>query len=163
MFSSNENNKRNAQHRANQSTNDEGVIVVYTSVKRESLSDKIGSLNSGLLSFFQRQSVKIDEILDHLSCNNPAIVLVNANLLFCDTCTCHTKKCLMQVLGCCNSSFAYQGHYIVLCGFNKTERKILYRNPSVFNKVCTIPYDSFEVARKSFGTDEDVLFVFCNS
>ncbi|GIY37551.1 protein GUCD1 [Caerostris extrusa] len=73
------------------------------------------------------------------------------------------KKCLMQVLGCCNSSFAYQGHYVVLCGFNKTERKILYRNPSVINKVCTIPYDSFEIARKSFGTDEDVLFVFLNS
>ncbi|CAL1272430.1 unnamed protein product [Larinioides sclopetarius] len=111
----------------------------------------------------EKRSVKMDEILDHLSCSNPAIVLVNANLLYCDTCTCHTKKCLMQVLGYCNSSFAYQGHYIVLCGFNKTEGKILYRNPSVFNKVCTIPYDSFEVARKSFGTDEDVLFVFLHS
>ncbi|CAL1272429.1 unnamed protein product [Larinioides sclopetarius] len=110
----------------------------------------------------EKRSVKMDEILDHLSCSNPAIVLVNANLLYCDTCTCHTKKCLMQVLGYCNSSFAYQGHYIVLCGFNKTEGKILYRNPSVFN-ICTIPYDSFEVARKSFGTDEDVLFVFLHS
>ncbi|GFU22768.1 protein GUCD1 [Nephila pilipes] len=132
----------------------------------------------------EKRSVGLEEILDHLSSGNPAIILVNANLLFCDTCTCHTKKlkgnaasqrnlpinrkydcnyCLMQVLGCCNSSFAYQGHYIVLCGFNKMERKVLYRNPSVFNKVCTIPYDSFEVARKSFGTDEDVLFVFFNS
>ncbi|GIY59790.1 protein GUCD1 [Caerostris darwini] len=111
----------------------------------------------------EKRTVDQDEILDHLSSGNPVIVLVNANLLYCDTCTCHTKKCLMQVLGCCNSSFAYQGHYVVLCGFNKTERKILYRNPSVINKVCTIPYDSFEIARKSFGTDEDVLFVFLNS
>lgn len=36
------------------------------------------------------RSVEIEEILDHLSSGNPAIVLVNANLLFCDTC--HTKK-----------------------------------------------------------------------
>ncbi|KAG8190624.1 hypothetical protein JTE90_017888 [Oedothorax gibbosus] len=111
----------------------------------------------------EKRSVGMDEIVDHLGSGNPAIVLVNANLLFCDTCTCHAKKCLMQVLGCCNSSFSYQGHYIVLCGFNKRDKKVFYRNPSVFDKVCTIPYDSFEVARKSFGTDEDVLFVYFTS
>lgn len=38
------------------------------------------------------RSVGMDEILDHLGSGNPAIVLVNANLLFCDTCTCHAKK-----------------------------------------------------------------------
>ncbi|XP_054714945.1 protein GUCD1-like [Uloborus diversus] len=106
----------------------------------------------------EKRSVNIEEILLHLESGNPAIVLVNANLLFCDTC--HTKKCLMQMLSCCNSSFSYQGHYIVLCGYDKRETKVLYRNPSVFNKVCQMPYDSFELARKSFGTDEDVLFVF---
>lgn len=36
------------------------------------------------------RSVEMEEILDHLGSGNPAIVLVNANLLYCDTC--HTKK-----------------------------------------------------------------------
>lgn len=109
----------------------------------------------------EKRSVEMEEILDHLGSGNPAIILVNANLLICDTC--HTKKCLMRMLSCCNSNFSYQGHYIVLCGFDKIDSKILYRNPSVVNKVCSMSYDSFECARKSFGTDEDVLFVFFNS
>lgn len=109
----------------------------------------------------EKRSVEMEEILEHLGSANPAIVLVNANLLFCDTC--HTKKCLMKMLSCCNSNFSYQGHYIVLCGFDKQENKILYRNPSVLNKVCSMPYESFESARKSFGTDEDVLFVYISS
>ncbi|XP_015921977.1 protein GUCD1 isoform X2 [Parasteatoda tepidariorum] len=79
----------------------------------------------------EKRSVDMEEIIDHLSSGNPAIILVNANLLFCDTC--HTKKCLMQMLSCCNSSFSYQGHYIVLCGFDSKECKVLYRNPSVLN------------------------------
>ncbi|KFM79085.1 hypothetical protein X975_02718, partial [Stegodyphus mimosarum] len=109
----------------------------------------------------EKRSVEMEEIIDHLASGNPAIVLVNANLLFCDTC--HTNKCLMKITSYCNISFSYQGHFIVLCGFDKRENKVLYRNPSVLNKVCTMPYDSFENARKSFGTDEDVLFVYFTS
>ncbi|XP_035230772.1 protein GUCD1-like [Stegodyphus dumicola] len=139
----------------------------------------------------EKRSVEMEEIIDHLASGNPAIVLVNANLLYCDTC--HTNKCLMKITSYCNISFSYQGHFIVLCGFDKRENKVLYRNPSVLNsvlllhgntllytallmvmtvqdmkfdcltEVCTMPYDSFENARKSFGTDEDVLFVYFTS
>lgn len=31
--------------------------------------------------------------------------------------------------------FFFAGHYIVLCGFNKRESKIFYRNPSVFDSM----------------------------
>lgn len=109
----------------------------------------------------EKRAVELEEIIDHLSLGNPAILLVNANLLFCDAC--HSNKCLMQLLSCCNMMLSYQGHYIVLCGFNDMEKKVLYRNPTFMNRVCTMPYDAFEAARKSFGTDEDVLFVYLNS
>lgn len=53
-----------------------------------------------------------------------------------------------------------QGHYIVLVGFNSKSKQVLYRNPSVKDKVCYMSFDCLEESRTSYGTDEDILFIF---
>jgi len=55
---------------------------------------------------------------------------------------------------------SYQGHYIVLVGFDQKAKEVLYRNPTVKDKVCGMPFETFEEARTSYGTDEDIIFVF---
>ncbi|CAH1272504.1 GUCD1 [Branchiostoma lanceolatum] len=52
----------------------------------------------------------------------------------------------------------YQGHFIVVCGYS--EEGILYRNPGLATDLCCCTLQSFEDARKSYGTDEDILFVY---
>ncbi|XP_078604307.1 protein GUCD1-like [Branchiostoma floridae x Branchiostoma japonicum] len=52
----------------------------------------------------------------------------------------------------------YQGHFIVVCGYS--EEGILYRNPGLATDLCCCTQQSFEDARKSYGTDEDILFVY---
>jgi len=55
---------------------------------------------------------------------------------------------------------SYQGHYVVLVGFDANTKEVLYRNPTVRDKVCHMPYDSLEESRTAYGTDEDVIFIF---
>ncbi|XP_076369460.1 protein GUCD1-like isoform X2 [Tachypleus tridentatus] len=86
----------------------------------------------------QQRSVDIMEILDHLRNGFPAIVLVNANELACDVCA--SSKCWREWLICCQLLPSYQGHYIVVCGFQQKGSKILYRNPANSNRVCTTSF-----------------------
>ena len=60
----------------------------------------------------------------------------------------------------CNPSSAYQGHYIVLVGFDVPSRVVYYRNPSFKNKICSISFACLDEARKSFGTDEDIIYIY---
>merc|ERR550525_307483 len=68
---------------------------------------------------------------------------------------------MLQLLENTNQQ-SYQGHYVVLVGFNSESREILYRNPSVKDKVCYMSYDCLEESRSSYGTDEDV-FIYLSS
>lgn len=71
----------------------------------------------------------------------------------------------------------YQGHYIVLCGYDIERQKVFYRNPSFDDRkfffitkfsnklvdvtdVCQMSLSILEEARKSYGTDEDVIFIY---
>lgn len=54
----------------------------------------------------------------------------------------------------------YLGHYIVLCGYNSRKDKIIYRNPSYRERLCAVSLKSLDIARKSYGTDEDVVLIF---
>ena len=55
---------------------------------------------------------------------------------------------------------SYQGHYVVLVGYDQNTKEVLYRNPTVRDKVCHMPYDSLEESRTAYGTDEDVIFIY---
>lgn len=54
----------------------------------------------------------------------------------------------------------YCGHYIVLIGYDDSRRLVFYRNPSSSNDFSFTSYSSFECARRSFGTDEDLIFIY---
>ncbi|EFA05371.2 protein GUCD1 isoform X1 [Tribolium castaneum] len=110
---------------------------------------------SGVL--VERASISMQTILDHLI-NGPVIVLTNARLLNCDVCK--LNKISSELRKCIPWPMAYQGHYIVLCGYELAARKIHYRNPSFGDRVCVMSVEVLEEARKSYGTDEDVILVY---
>ena len=97
----------------------------------------------------------LEEILLHLQNKGPVIILTNANLLSCSKCNNLTS----WIPSCWSGTPSYQGHYILLVGFNEKSKEILYRNPSLKDKVCVMSFDQLEEARTSYGTDEDVIFV----
>uniref|UniRef100_H3B5Z5 Guanylyl cyclase domain containing 1 n=1 Tax=Latimeria chalumnae TaxID=7897 RepID=H3B5Z5_LATCH len=107
-------------------------------------------------------SVTIQEIQEHLSMGHAAIVLVNAVLLHCDLCSTPVKYCCFLPIGqkCFCRKPDYQGHFIVVCGYNKASGCIFYNNPAYADRVCSASVSNFNEARTSYGTDEDILFVY---
>lgn len=54
----------------------------------------------------------------------------------------------------------YLGHYVVLCGYDRVRRLVLYRNPSRRDgALCAESLTNFDVARTAIGTDEDLIVV----
>jgi len=135
---------------------------------KEVFYDKVLSKDSDrVTSRFQRapslgmrvdeESVSLDTILSHLLTQGPIIVLTNANLLHCSDCRSNFSPCSPCFSPSRKSQ--YQGHYIVLVGFDDSSREIKYRNPTLRDKICMMPYDILEEARTAYGTDEDVIFI----
>lgn len=81
-------------------------------------------------------SVSVQEIQAHLEQGHVAIVLVNAMVLKCEDCSSPVKYCCFLPVGqkCFCRKPEYQGHFIVLCGFNKTTGSIYYNNPAYFDR-----------------------------
>lgn len=77
-------------------------------------------------------TVSVQDIQEHLSQGQVAIVLVNAVLLLCDLCSSPVKYCCFLPIGqkCFCRSPDYQGHFVVLCGYNKASGSIYYNNPA---------------------------------
>lgn len=53
----------------------------------------------------------------------------------------------------------YTGHYVVLCGYDAEADEFEIRDPASSRKQDRISSKSLEEARKSFGTDEDLLLI----
>lgn len=56
-------------------------------------------------------------------------------------------------------SSSYTGHYIVICGYDALTDEFEIRDPSSSRSQETISSRCLENARKSFGTDEDILLI----
>ncbi|XP_030316521.1 protein GUCD1 [Calypte anna] len=110
-------------------------------------------------------TVTVQDIQNHLSQGHVAIVLVNAVLLLCDLCSSPVKYCCFLPIGqkCFCRNPDYQGHFIVLCGYNKASGSIYYNNPAYADRTCCTSISNFEEARTSYGTDEDILFIYTDS
>ncbi|KAI4455101.1 guanylyl cyclase domain containing protein 1 gucd1 [Holotrichia oblita] len=106
-----------------------------------------------------KASVSANFIIGHLK-DGPVILLTNAKLLNCERCK--LNKISTELRKCLPWPVPYQGHYIVICGYNSIMQKIYYRNPSFHNRLCTMSLETFEEARKSYGTDEDVILIYNN-
>lgn len=82
--------------------------------------------------FVSHSTVTVQDIQKHLSQGHVAIVLVNAVLLLCDLCSSPVKYCCFLPIGqkCFCRNPDYQGHFIVLCGYNTASGSIYYNNPA---------------------------------
>eukprot|EP00061_Rhincodon_typus_P014476 g41513.t1 len=80
----------------------------------------------------EKRSVTIQEIQQHLAKEHVVIVLVNAVLLVCDLCSAPVKFCCLLPIGqkCFCRKPDYQGHFIVVCGYNRNSGCIFYNNPA---------------------------------
>ena len=94
------------------------------------------------------------------------IVLTNANLLSCETCSYFkfTGKSDNSIMTSCflvrnSGSSAYQGHYVLAIGYDLPKKKVYYRNPSLRDRVCCMSFERFDEARNAYGTDKDLIFV----
>ncbi|KAI7742366.1 hypothetical protein M8C21_025571 [Ambrosia artemisiifolia] len=59
----------------------------------------------------------------------------------------------------CSGSPGYTGHYIVICGYDALTDEFEIRDPASSRIRETISSRCLEKARKSFGTDEDILLI----
>ncbi|XP_067015317.2 protein GUCD1 [Anabrus simplex] len=103
-------------------------------------------------------SLKQDDLIQHLARHGPIILLTNANLLSCDICKC--KKLITEIRSWLPWSISYNGHYIVLCGYNLSRQKFYYHNPTYRSRVCCMSFSAMDEARQSYGTDEDTILIY---
>ncbi|KAG7608257.1 Protein GUCD1 [Arabidopsis suecica] len=107
---------------------------------------------SGII--IQCRSVSIHEISCLLlSGNYIAIALVDQDKL--------SKSWLEEVLvsGLHSSNSCYTGHYVVICGYDAVRDEFEIRDPASSKIHERISSKCLENARKSFGTDEDLLLI----
>ncbi|XP_034497921.1 protein GUCD1 isoform X1 [Ailuropoda melanoleuca] len=150
----------------------------------------------------EKCTVSVQDIQEHLAQGHVAIVLVNSGVLHCDLCSSPVKYCCFAPSGhrCFCRTPDYQGHFIVLRGYNRAAGCIFYNNPAYADPsappgllssvrllwpctdqpqtrghaclhtpaiatpgMCSTSVSNFEEARTSYGTDEDILFVYLDS
>ncbi|KAH9301561.1 hypothetical protein KI387_013144, partial [Taxus chinensis] len=58
---------------------------------------------------------------------------------------------------CCGVSSGYTGHYVVICGYDMETDEFEIRDPASSRESEQISLVCLDEARKSFGTDEDIL------
>uniref|UniRef100_A0A1J3J5G0 Protein GUCD1 n=1 Tax=Noccaea caerulescens TaxID=107243 RepID=A0A1J3J5G0_NOCCA len=107
---------------------------------------------SGII--IQCRSVSIHEISCLLlSGSYIAIALVDQDKL--------SKSWLEEVIvaGLHNSNSSYTGHYIVICGYDAVRDEFEIRDPASSKIHERISAKCLENARKSYGTDEDLLLI----
>ncbi|KAM9622840.1 protein GUCD1 isoform 3-T3 [Trichechus inunguis] len=111
------------------------------------------------------RTVSMQDIQAHLAQGHVAIVLVNSGVLHCDLCSSPVKYCCFAPRGhrCFCRTPDYQGHFIVLRGYSRAAGCIFYNNPAYADRMCSTSVSNFEEARTSYGTDEDILFVYLDS
>uniref|UniRef100_A0A8C9QD73 Guanylyl cyclase domain containing 1 n=1 Tax=Spermophilus dauricus TaxID=99837 RepID=A0A8C9QD73_SPEDA len=86
----------------------------------------------------EKCTVSVQDIQAHLAQGHVAIVLVNSGVLHCDLCSSPVKYCCFAPRGhrCFCRTPDYQGHFIVLRGYNRATGCIFYNNPAYADREC---------------------------
>ncbi|CAF1364805.1 unnamed protein product [Adineta steineri] len=124
--------------------------------------ERVNKLFANEASNVKLGSVEWLDIKRHLiEYRTPCLVLIDANKTECCTCKKTTFDRILDALVPTISS-SYQGHYIVVIGYieNETNEFIRYVDPAKKDGFCTTTKENFDLARKAFGTDEDVIFCY---
>jgi len=121
-----------------------------------------------------QERVSMDDIVDFLDKRQPIIILIDWKKMSCLHCCAvlrlseKLKDSMMEMLNGSpdsetddsKSNRGYQGHYVCLTGVDRERRLIYFSNPSAKHPVCVTSVEEVETARKSYGTDEDLIFIF---
>ncbi|KAK3034943.1 hypothetical protein RJ639_032343 [Escallonia herrerae] len=67
----------------------------------------------------------------------------------------------VPISGFHSDSSGYTGHYIVICGYDAVTDEFEIRDPASSRNHDRVTSRCLEEARKSFGTDEDLVMVIC--
>ncbi|KAJ3668908.1 hypothetical protein LUZ60_010858 [Juncus effusus] len=140
-----------------------GVNPHYSaeSFYREQLQDDSGrvgelfgkAVNEGIN--IQCRSISVNEIsLRILSGRYIAVALVDKTKLI---------SPWMNTTEYLNEESDYMGHYVVICGYDADCGEFEIRDPASSRKYERVSMESLDEARKSFGTDEDILLVSLNA
>ena len=148
--------------------------VFYDSVLKHDTNRVIKRFETATEKGVQIEKRKTDtnHIINHIANRGVCIVLTNANLLGCESCNYYSMTTCSQIglsasstkpstgfLSLCPVTTSYQGHYIVVCGYDLPHQKIVYRNPSVDDRECVMSFQKFKDARSCYGTDDDIIFI----
>lgn len=108
-----------------------------------------------LITSVSCSSVTVQEIQSHLEQGHVAIVLVNAVVLVCELCSTPVKYCCFLPVGqkCFCRKPDYQGHFVVVCGFNRNTGSIFYNNPAYSDRMYWEVWISLNTTF-AFETDE---------
>lgn len=144
--------------------NNEGFYARILNKDEVRVNDRFAKAEGSNLKV-EKRSVNSSEIVDHLISRGPAIILVNSNVLTCEA----NHGSIFGCFGCSRRSDSnwwnlsknavYQGHYILLVGYDCDKETIIYRNPTYEERICEITIANLDLARKSYGTDEDIIFI----
>jgi hypothetical protein len=114
------------------------------------------SSQHGILVY--ERSLSVEDLVSHLQENNPIISLVDWTLMSCVWCDSKIRKCWSCIT--CNQG-PYQGHFVVVVGFDRSKNLVYYKNPDGrTEELCGIQTEQFQKARMSDGTDQDTLLVY---
>ncbi len=69
-------------------------------------------------------------------------------------------NCCFQFNGSDKIHNDYLGHFVVIIGYDDLKSIIYYRNPATEKKLSYTSYFNMDMARQSYGTDQDLLFIY---
>lgn len=108
-------------------------------------------------------SIEWSDLKKHLhEQQTPCIVLIDANKLECTRCKKSLFEQFFDKLLSKLSSSSYQGHYVLLIGYeiNNDQELVYYVDPAGDSQYCTTTVENFNMARTAFGTDEDTILCY---
>jgi len=108
--------------------------------------------------FLEERELSSDELKEYILKDHVALILINS--LFFDCMECNPvmfnedRYLSMPITGS-----PYRGHYILICGYNPRTNTYVYKNPSSDKSICFIPASLLEQSRKSYGTQQNIIFI----
>ena len=111
-----------------------------------------------------QRSLELHELRDVCSSpDNLVLILVDKRVLQAGAASAPSAKSKPSLF-CCGmlgglGRSGYVGHYVVLYDYNHQTKEFLIKDPASFTSKTAVKEAVLEKARKSFGTDEDVIVV----
>jgi len=107
----------------------------------------------------QQRSVTSDELSD-LILRRECLVIALVDKRKLDPWLMAADMCLPTL---CGMDLGYTGHYILIVGFDAAQQEFIVRDPATSSPEHRVSVSALEQARRSFGTDEDLLVIPCRS